>query len=99
MSTDEPDLGPDGARWTPITSSQWYEARNATAALRDVLLALDLAHDFPFLRADLNAFGHGIVDLGRTTPHAAARIADLLALALELDKARHQPDAQHTDQS
>lgn len=85
--------GPDEARWQPITSAAWYEARNATADLRDVLIATGLAEHFPFLRAELNAFGHGIVDLGRTTPEAAARLAELLNLAHETTNraARHRP--------
>ncbi|WP_037580185.1 hypothetical protein [Phaeacidiphilus oryzae] len=74
------ECGPDSVRWNPISSAAWYEARNATAALRDVLIAAGLAEVFPFLRAELNAFGHGIVDLGRTTPEAVERIAELLAL-------------------
>jgi hypothetical protein len=34
---------------------------------------------FPYLRADLNAFGHGYVDLGRVAPGTAERLADLVA--------------------
>jgi len=85
MPTDDMP-GPDEARWQPITSAAWYEARNATADLRDVLIATGLAEHFPFLRAELNAFGHGIVDLGRTTPEAAARLAELLNLAHQMTK-------------
>src|SRR5579884_41583 len=99
MDSNGPWSGSDEARWSPITSTQWYEARNATAALRDVLLALDLAHAFPFLRADLNAFGHGIVDLGRTTPEAAFRIAELLTLAIEVGHPTGHPDAHKSDHS
>jgi hypothetical protein len=38
--------------------------------------------DFPYLRADLNAFGHGLVELGRVSPDTADRLAELLRLAL-----------------
>jgi hypothetical protein len=53
--------------------------------LRDVLIAAGLEREFPYLRADINAFGHGIVELGRTTPEAADRIARLLELGLSDD--------------
>jgi hypothetical protein len=73
---------PDAASWSPLDTWAWYEARDATAMLRDVLMAAGLAEDLPYLRADVNAFGHGFVELGRTTPAAAKRIAALLAMAL-----------------
>ncbi|OIV36833.1 hypothetical protein BIV57_14310 [Mangrovactinospora gilvigrisea] len=74
----------DAAAWSPISSDQWYAARDSTAHLRDALIAAGLADDFPFLRADLNAFGHGIVEVGRTTPEAGERIASLLQLGLSV---------------
>ncbi|WP_436772208.1 hypothetical protein [Yinghuangia sp. YIM S09857] len=80
MTSDE-NL-PDAASWSPIDTSAWYEARDATALLRDVLIAADLAEHLPYLRADVNAFGHGFVELGRTTPAAVKRIASLIALGL-----------------
>ena len=98
MPTDETHgHGPDAARWEPIASAAWYEARNAAAALRDVLIAAGLAEHFPFLRAELNAFGHGIVDLGRTTPEAAARIAELLNLGIEMTKNPEQRGPHRTE--
>ncbi|MGW1989874.1 hypothetical protein [Embleya sp. NPDC001921] len=72
---------PDAASWSPIDTTAWYEARSAVVALRDVLIAVGLAEHFPYLRADVNAFGHGFVELGRTTPEAAIRLAELLATA------------------
>jgi len=72
---------PDAASWSPIDTTAWYDARTAVTALRDVLIAAGLAEHFPYLRADVNAFGHGFVELGRTTPEAAHRIAELLAAA------------------
>ncbi|OEV11177.1 hypothetical protein AN219_29805, partial [Streptomyces nanshensis] len=39
--------------------------------------------DFPYLRADLNAFGHGLIELGRISPETAERLTELLRRALE----------------
>ena len=57
-------------------------ARDAVAALRDVLIAAGLDREFPYLRADLNAFGMGVIELGRISPETAQRLAELLRLAL-----------------
>ncbi|MEW2522933.1 hypothetical protein [Actinacidiphila alni] len=70
----------DSALWSPIDSHEWYAARNAVTSLRRILTALGLERDFPFLRADLNAFGHGYIDLGRISPETAERVAELLRL-------------------
>ncbi|WP_406487828.1 hypothetical protein [Streptomyces phaeochromogenes] len=79
---DEPTDGRDAAVWAPLETAGWYAARNATTALRDALVHAGLEKDFPYLRADLNAFGHGLVELGRVTPDTAVRLAELLRLAL-----------------
>ncbi|MFF9123840.1 hypothetical protein ACF09J_11130 [Streptomyces sp. NPDC014889] len=79
---DEPTSGRDAATWSPLDSDGWYAARNATTALRDALVRAGLEKDFPYLRADLNAFGHGLVELGRVSPDTAERLAELLRLAL-----------------
>ncbi|MXQ57533.1 hypothetical protein [Streptomyces sp. XHT-2] len=79
---DEPTGGHDSATWSPLDSDGWYAARNATTALRDALVRAGLEKDFPYLRADLNAFGHGLVELGRVSPDTAERLAELLRLAL-----------------
>lgn len=79
---DEPTRGCDAATWSPLDSDGWYAARNATTALRDALVRAGLEKDFPYLRADLNAFGHGLVELGRVSPDTAERLAELLRLAL-----------------
>ncbi|GAA4983345.1 hypothetical protein GCM10023205_61420 [Yinghuangia aomiensis] len=76
------DFSSDAATWSPIDTGAWYEARESTALLRDVLVAAGLAEELPYLRADVNAFGHGFVELGRTSPAAAKRLAALLALGL-----------------
>ncbi|MFJ8551252.1 hypothetical protein [Streptomyces sp. NPDC093676] len=78
----EPTDGHDAATWSPVDSEGWYAARNATTALRDALVRAGLEKDFPYLRADLNAFGHGLVELGRVSPDTAERLAELLRLAL-----------------
>ncbi|MEU6554626.1 hypothetical protein ABZ915_30780 [Streptomyces sp. NPDC046915] len=72
----------DAASWSPLDSDGWYAARNATTALRDALVRAGLEKDFPYLRADLNAFGHGLVELGHVSPATAERLAELLSLAL-----------------
>ncbi|WP_433892514.1 hypothetical protein [Streptomyces sp. CA-111067] len=68
--------------WAPLDSAEWYAARDAAIALRDVLTSAGLEREFPFLRADLNAFGHGLIELGRVSPETAQRLADLLSLGL-----------------
>ncbi|WP_329138135.1 hypothetical protein [Streptomyces sp. NBC_00670] len=78
----DPETGHDSATWSPLDSDGWYAARNATTALRDALVRAGLEKDFPYLRADLNAFGHGLVELGRVSPDTAERLAELLRLAL-----------------
>lgn len=72
----------DVAHWSPLESEGWYAARGATTALRDVLTAAGLEKEFPYLRADLNAFGHGLIELGRVSPETAERLAELLKRAL-----------------
>ncbi|MCX5441189.1 hypothetical protein [Streptomyces sp. NBC_00063] len=79
---DDPIHRQDAATWSPLDTDDWYAARNATTALRDALLRAGLEKDFPYLRADLNAFGHGLVELGRVSPATAERLAELLRLAL-----------------
>ncbi|UXY29934.1 hypothetical protein [Streptomyces sp. HUAS TT20] len=91
----EPTDGRDAAAWSPLDSDGWYAARNATTALRDVLVRAGLERDFPYLRADLNAFGHGLVELGRVSPATAERLAELLRLALASGFGRDHTDDDH----
>ncbi|MFG2310139.1 hypothetical protein ACGFS9_15920 [Streptomyces sp. NPDC048566] len=79
---DDPTHRHDAATWSPLDTDDWYAARNAATALRDALLCAGLEKDFPYLRADLNAFGHGLIELGRVSPATAERLAELLRLAL-----------------
>ncbi|MEV7030650.1 hypothetical protein AB0N99_10535 [Streptomyces sp. NPDC093272] len=82
MRRDDATDRQDAATWSPLDSDGWYAARNATSALRDALTRAGLEKDFPYLRAELNAFGHGLVELGRVSPDTAERLAELLQLAL-----------------
>ena len=79
--------GRDEAAWSPIESGEWYAARAAATALRDVLTAAGMQRYFPHLRADVNAFGHGFIELGRISPETAERIAQLIRLALAAESA------------
>ncbi|MFF7156284.1 hypothetical protein [Streptomyces sp. NPDC008139] len=72
----------DAALWSPIDSHEWYAARDAVTSLRRVLVVLGMERDFPFLRADMNAFGHGFIDLGRISPETAERLAGLVRRAV-----------------
>ncbi|WP_329136608.1 hypothetical protein OG552_25195 [Streptomyces sp. NBC_01476] len=81
MPSDE-RAGHDEASWSPIDGHEWYAARDAAVSLRDVLVSAGMARDFPFLRADINAFGQGFIQLGRISPETAERLAELLRLAL-----------------
>ncbi|MEU0113439.1 hypothetical protein ABZ137_06835 [Streptomyces bobili] len=92
----DPAHSRDAATWSPLESDGWYAARNATTALRDVLVRAGLEKDFPYLRADLNAFGHGLVELGRVSPDTAERLAELLRLALASGLSRDRDEDDHT---
>ncbi|MFF1377156.1 hypothetical protein [Streptomyces sp. NPDC058308] len=94
---DEPSGRVDAARWPPLDSDGWYAARNATMALRDALTSAGLDHDFPYLRADLNAFGHGLVELGRVSPATAEQLAELLRLGLSSAAEPHPDTATEHD--
>ncbi|MET9382948.1 hypothetical protein ABZY09_18220 [Streptomyces sp. NPDC002928] len=92
---NEPTDEHDAASWSPLDSEGWYAARNATTALRDALVRAGLEKDFPYLRADLNAFGHGLVELGRVSPNTAERLAELLRLALASGLDRDREGVEH----
>jgi hypothetical protein len=87
----------DTARWSPLDSDHWYAARNATAALRDVLTAAGMEKDFPYLRAELNAFGQGLIELGRVSPETAERLAELLKRAMSCSASIGGKCSQQTD--
>jgi hypothetical protein len=58
----------------------WTTAQRSVAQLKDVLAEAGHEDVMPYLRADVNVFGAGIVELGRVTPETA----DLIAHALRL---------------
>lgn len=89
MPSEHESPDDEAARWSPIGSREWYASRDAVSALRDVLIAAGMERDFPYLRADLNAFGHGLIELGRISPETAERLAELLRLALTCDQDSH----------
>ncbi|WP_432033586.1 hypothetical protein [Streptomyces antibioticus] len=93
--SNEPTDGRDTAAWSPLDSEGWYAARNATTAVRDALVRAGLEKDFPYLRADLNAVGHGLVELGRVSPDTAERLAELLRLALASGVGRNGEGVEH----
>jgi hypothetical protein len=69
----------------------WAQAARATAALDQELRACGLTDAFPYLHAEVNVFGVGIIQLGHITPETAQAIATLLA------KARTDPNAAKED--
>lgn len=85
MPGDEPQEQA-AASESPIESQEWYAARHATTVLRDALRSAEMERDFPYLRADLNAFGHGFVELGRIAPDTAERLAELLCQGLAITR-------------
>ena len=65
----------------------WANAQHAVSILKQALSELGLDHAIPRLRADVNVFGNGIVELGHVTPQTAA----ILAEALKVMKRSHAP--------
>lgn len=57
---------------------EWARAQHTVSALQQALATLDQLDALPYLRADVNTFGNGIVELGRVTPETAAFIAEAL---------------------
>jgi hypothetical protein len=66
----------------------WATAQHAATAMRDALDSLGHADAMPYLHADVNVFGQGMVELGRVTPETAALIAN----ALQKVKRVHNPE-------
>ncbi|MGC5365497.1 hypothetical protein ACPXCE_28135 [Streptomyces sp. DT24] len=82
MLDDDATVSSDDLAVRAIDSVEWQAARHAVAHLRESLQLADLERDFPHLRADLNAFGRGYVELGRVAPDKAERLAELLRRGL-----------------
>lgn len=47
MPSEHESPDDEAAHWSPIESQEWYAARNAVSALRDVLIAAGMERDFP----------------------------------------------------
>ena len=56
----------------------WANAQHAVSALKQALSELGQDEAIPRLRADVNVFGAGIVELGHVTPQTAVLIAEAL---------------------
>jgi hypothetical protein len=70
----------------------WARAQHAASALQQVLADLGHSDAMPYLHADVNVFGAGVVELGRVTPETATLIVQAL---LEIKHARDQQTGDH----
>ncbi len=67
----------------------WARAQHGVSELQQALSDLGHSDAMPYLRADVNVFGNGVVELGRTTPETAALLARALrALASQSGEAK-----------
>ncbi|MFG1812096.1 hypothetical protein [Streptomyces sp. NPDC049040] len=82
MRDDDSTVSRDPLTVRAIESPEWQAARQAATNLRESLTLAGLESDVPYLRADLNAFGQGYVELGRVAPDIAQRLAELLRRGL-----------------
>jgi hypothetical protein len=64
----------------------WAHAARAAAALENELRACGLS--FPHIRAEVNVFGVGIIELGRITPNTANALTALLGQARNASTAK-----------
>ncbi|WP_214110782.1 hypothetical protein [Acrocarpospora catenulata] len=58
----------------------WAEAQCSVSALKEALASMGRNDELPYLRADVNEFGTGFVELGRASPQMVRLIAHALAL-------------------
>lgn len=64
----------------------WMDAQQSVVTIKSALAELGQDGTMPYLRADVNVFGQGIVELGRVTPQTANLIAKALtAMASHTD--------------
>lgn len=56
----------------------WARAQHAASAVEEALADLGHPGAMPYLHADVNVFGNGVVELGRVTPETAALLAQAL---------------------
>jgi hypothetical protein len=54
---------------------EWARAQHVVSELQQALSELGCCDAMPYLRADVNVFGNGVVELGRVTPETAALLA------------------------
>jgi hypothetical protein len=67
----------------------WAQAQHAVSALKQALADLGQDNAIPHLRADVNVFGAGIVELGCITPQTATLIAEALKTAASQKNESH----------
>ena len=68
---------------------EWARAQHAVSELQQALSDLGCSDSMPYLRADVNVFGNGVVELGRVTPETAALLAHAVrALAAQSREAK-----------
>jgi hypothetical protein len=92
---------PTRMRLLPGTSyaKGWKEANDAADRLATALVAVGLADQFAYLKADVNVFGVGLVSLGTVTPETARALAELLdAASREVAEGRPQIRGPDTDE-
>jgi hypothetical protein len=96
----EPDDLPDDTEPAHILAEGiayvrgWARAARAATALEKELQACGLTDAIPYLHAEVNAFGVGMVELGRVTPDTAYALAALLAHA-RVQPATTKEDTHH----
>jgi hypothetical protein len=72
----------------------WAHAARAIASLEKELGACGLSDALPYMRAEVNVFGVGIIELGRIIPETAQTLAALLARARTIQTTAKE-DTQH----
>ncbi|RCG23803.1 hypothetical protein DQ392_03705 [Streptomyces reniochalinae] len=65
----------------------WAEGKRGADGLAEMLRAVGLEVDLPGLKADVNVFGDGVVNLGAVRPDAARLLADMLTSGLMAEMA------------
>jgi hypothetical protein len=60
------------------TCAPGHVAQHAASAVKQALDDLGHPDAMPYLHADVNVFGNGVIELGRVTPETAALLAQAL---------------------
>lgn len=58
----------------------WTTAQHSVLELKEALAVIGHEDAIPYLRADVNVFGAGVVELGRVTPQTSELITKALRL-------------------